>query len=413
MVESDVGVGVVVIAGAGHAGGRAAEAMRQAGYAGRIVLVGEESHPPYERPPLSKEMLATDYPPEKAYLAPLGAWAEKTIELRLDARVEAIDRAAHRLRLAGGEALAYDRLLIATGGRVRKLSTHGASLAGIHYIRSIKDSLALKAELRPGGRVVVIGGGFIGLEAAAAAAKLGCKATVIEAQNELLNRVMDPFMGRWFEQLHRGNGVDVLKGVTIERIEGRDRVEGVVLTSGDRIDADVVVIGIGIIPNLELAADAGIEVGNGVKVDEYGATSDPDVFAAGDVAFHLNPILGRHVRLESWANAQNGGIAVARNMVLDGERAPYVDVPWFWTDQFGANIQIAGAPHAWDRIVVRGKPESGKFIAFAMHGAKVVGGTAVNLGRDMRFIKSLVQSGKDARDEDLANEAMQLRALAG
>ncbi|HTI86042.1 MAG TPA: FAD-dependent oxidoreductase [Alphaproteobacteria bacterium] len=405
-------VGTVVIAGAGHAGGRAAEAMRQAGYTGRIVLVGEESHPPYERPPLSKEMLATDYPPEKAYLAPQTAWAEKTIELRLDARVESLDRAAHRLRLAGGENLAYDRLLIATGGRVRKLSAHGVTLAGIHYIRSIADSLALKAELKPGGRVVVIGGGFIGLEAAAAAAKLGCKATVIEAQNELLNRVMDPMMGRWFEQLHKANGVDVLKGVTIDRFEGRDRVEGVVLATGDRIDADVVVIGIGIVPNLELAADAGIEVGNGIKADEFGVTSDPDVFAVGDVAFHLNPILGRHVRLESWANAQNGGIAVARNMVL-AERAPYVDVPWFWTDQFGANIQIAGAPHAWDRIVVRGKPESGKFIAFALHGAKVVGGTAVNLGRDMRFIKSLIQSSKDVRDEDLANEAQQLRVLAG
>lgn len=402
---------MIVIAGAGHAGGRAAEAMRQAGYTGRIVLVGDESHPPYERPPLSKEMLATEYAPEKAYLAPLAAWAEKTIELRLDARVEGLDRASHRVHLAGGEALPYDRLLIATGGRVRTLSAPGAALAGVHYIRSIKDSLALKAELKPGGRVVVIGGGFIGLEAAAAAIKLGCKATVIEAQAELLNRVMDPLMGRWFEQLHRANGVEVLKGVTIERLEGRDRVEAVVLTSGDRIDADAVVIGIGIIPNVEIAANAGIEVGNGVKVDEFGVSSDPDVFAAGDVAFHLNPILGRHVRLESWANAQNGGIAVARNMVA--EPAPYVDVPWFWTDQFGANIQIAGAPQAWDRIIVRGKAESGKFIAFALHGAKVVGGTAVNLGRDMRFIKSLIQSGKDVRDEDLANEAVQMRALAG
>lgn len=401
----------VVIVGAGHAGGRAAESVRQAGFKGRVVLIGEESHPPYERPPLSKEMLISDYPPEKTYLAPMAAWAEHAIELRLDARVDGLDRAAHRVRLAGGETIAYDRLLIATGGRVRKLSLPGAGLAGIHYIRTIKDTLALKAELTPGARLVVIGGGFIGLEAAAAASKLGCKATVLEAQPELLSRVMDPLMGRWFESLHRANGVDVLKGVAIARIDGTDRVSAVVLGNGDRIDADVVVIGIGIVPNMEFAAEAGLEVGNGVKADEYGTTSDADVFAAGDVAFQYHPVLGRHMRLESWANAQNGGIAVARNMVA--ERAPYADVPWFWTDQFNANIQLAGAPDAWDRIVVRGDPAGGKFIAFAMSGAKVGGATVVNMGREMRFVKALVQSGKEISDSDLANEGAQLRALAG
>jgi 3-phenylpropionate/trans-cinnamate dioxygenase ferredoxin reductase component len=401
----------VVIVGAGHAGGRAAESMRQAGFKGRVVLIGEESHPPYERPPLSKEMLVSDYPPEKAYLAPMTAWAESAIELRLDVRVEGLDRAPHRVRLTGGEALAYDRLLIATGGRVRKLSLPGTDLAGIHYIRTIKNTLALKAELKPGARLVVIGGGFIGLEAAAAAAKLGCKATVLEAQPELLSRVMDPLMGRWFEGLHRANGVDVLKGVVIARIDGIDRVSAVVLGNGDRIDADVVVIGIGIIPNMEIAAEAGIEVGNGVKADAYGATSDADVFAAGDVAFQFHPVLGRHMRLESWANAQNGGIAIGRNMVA--ERALYADVPWFWTDQFNANIQLAGVPDGWDRIVVRGNPDGGKFIAFAMNGAKVGGATVVNMGREMRFVKTLIQSGKEVADSDLADEGAQLRALAG
>ena len=404
-------VETVVIAGAGHAGGRAAEAMRQAGFKGRVVLLGDESHPPYERPPLSKEMLSSDYPPEKTYLAPMTAWAEQGIELRLDACVDGLDRTAHRVHLAGNETIPYDRLMIATGGRVRRMSLTGAALAGVHYIRTIKDSLALKAEIKSGVRLVVIGGGFIGLEAAAAAAKLGGKVTVLEAQGELLNRVMDPLMGRWFEALHRANGVDILKGVTITRLEGQDRVSGVVLGSGDRIDADVVVIGIGIVPNMEFAAEAGIVVANGIKADEFGATSDPDVFAVGDVAFHFNPILQRHVRLESWANAQNGGIAVARNMI--GERAPYIDVPWFWTDQFGANIQIAGAPEGWDRIVTRGSVEGGKFVAFAMKGAKVVGASVVNLGREMRFVKSLVQSGKDVADADLANEGAQLRALAG
>jgi 3-phenylpropionate/trans-cinnamate dioxygenase ferredoxin reductase component len=401
----------VVIVGAGHAGGRAAEAVRQAGFKGRVVLVGDESHPPYERPPLSKEMLVSDYAPEKTYLAPMAAWAESAIELRLDARVDGLDRAQHRVRLAGGETLAYDRLLIATGGRVRTLSLPGAGLAGIHYIRTIEDTLALKAELRPGARLVVIGGGFIGLEAAAAAVKLGCKATVLEVQGELLSRVMDPLMGRWFEALHRANGVDVLKGITIARIDGTDRVAAVVLGTGDRIDADVVVIGIGIVPNMEIAADAGLAVGNGVTSDEFGVTSDADVFAAGDVAFQFHPVLGRHMRLESWANAQNGGIAIARNMVA--ERAPYVDVPWFWTDQFGSNIQLAGAPEGWDRVVVRGSPDGGKFIVFAMKGAKVGGAAVVNMGREMRFVKALVQSGKDVADADLANEGAALRGLSG
>jgi NADPH-dependent 2,4-dienoyl-CoA reductase/sulfur reductase-like enzyme len=401
----------VVIVGAGHAGGRAAESIRQAGFKGRLVLIGDESHPPYERPPLSKEMLVSDFPPEKAYLAPTAAWAEKAIELRLGARAEGLDPAAHRVRLVGGEALAYDRLLIATGGRVRMLSLPGSGLSGIHYIRTIKDSLALKAELKPGARLVVIGGGFIGLEAAAAAAKLGCKATVLEAQPELLSRVMDPLMGRWFEGLHRANGVDVLKNVIVARIDGTDRVSAVVLGNGDRIDADVVVIGIGIVPNMEIAAEAGIAVGNGVTADAFGATSDADVFAAGDVAFQFHPVLGRHMRLESWANAQNGGIAIARNMVA--EPVPYVDVPWFWTDQFNANIQLAGVPDGWDRVVVRGNPDGGKFIAFAMNGAKVGGATVVNMGRDMRFVKTLIQSGKEVSDSDLADEGAQLRALAG
>jgi NADPH-dependent 2,4-dienoyl-CoA reductase/sulfur reductase-like enzyme len=404
-------VETVVIVGAGHAGGRAAEAVRQTGFKGRVALIGEESHPPYERPPLSKEMLFSDHPPEKTYLAPHAAWSDNTIDLRLDAHVDGLDRAAHRIRLAGGETLPYDKLMIATGGRVRRLPLPGAELPGVHYIRTIKDTLALKSELKPGARLVVIGGGFIGLEAAAAGIKLGCKATVLEAQPELLNRVMDPTMGRWFEKLHQANGVDVLKGVSIARIEGTDRVTGVVLASGERIDADVVVIGIGIVPNIELASGNGIAVGNGITVDEFGVTSDPDIFAAGDVAFHMNPVLGRHVRLESWANAQNGGIAVARNMVI--EPAPYIDVPWFWTDQFGANIQIAGAPEGWDRVVVRGNPDGGKFIVFAMKGAKVVGASVVNLGRDMRFVKALVQSAKDVADADLANEGTQLRALAG
>jgi 3-phenylpropionate/trans-cinnamate dioxygenase ferredoxin reductase subunit len=402
--------GTIIIIGAGHAGGRAAEAMREAGFAGGITLIGEEAHVPYERPPLSKELLAGDEGVEKTFLNPADFYTDNNIDLRLETAVEAIDRDTRTVRLGDGSSLGYGRLLIATGGRVRRLDCPGADLAGIQYIRTIDDTLALRPVLEPGTRVVVIGGGFIGLEVAASAHARGAKVTVVELADQVLARVADPAVGDLVADIHRAHGVHVMTGVTVERIDGNGRINEVVLTDGETIAADVVVVGIGILPNKEIAARAGLETADGITADEFGRTSDGDIFAAGDVAFHYNPILGRHLRLESWANAQNGGIAVARNMV--SEPTPYAELPWFWSDQFDLNLQIVGAPETWDRLVTRGDPESGRCVVFYMQGSRAVGATTFNQGREMRACRQLIESGMEVADEVLADEETRLRDVA-
>lgn len=401
----------IVIIGAGHAGGRAAEALRAAGFAGRIALVGQESHLPYERPPLSKELLAGTMEIEKLTLHPDAFYAEKNIDLHLGIEAQEIEINLGRVRLSDDTDLHYDRLLLATGGRVRRLSCPGSDLKGIHYVRDINDTLRLRPELKEGTRLAVIGGGFIGLEVAATARKRGCHVTVIELADQVLARVADPSVGALVADMHRAQGVHIVTGASVERLEGDSEVAEVVCTDGETIEVDVVVAGIGILPNQEIAAQAGIECGNGIRTDEYGRTSVANVFAAGDVAFHFNPILGRHLRLESWANAQNGAIAVARNMVLDP--VPYAEVPWFWSDQFDLNLQVAGAPERWDRLVVRGDPAAKKGIVFYMVADHVVGATAFNQGREMRALKRLIETARPVADADLADEGRKLRDLAG
>ena len=400
----------IVIIGAGHAGGRAAEAMRQAGFAGDIVLLGEETHPPYERPPLSKEMLSAGLDAEKTFLNPAGYYGENGIDLCLGTKATAIDCAARTVRLSDGGDVPFDKLLIATGGRVRRLACPGAGLEGVHYVRTIDDSLALEPLLCEGARVAVIGGGFIGLEAAASARTRGARVTVVELADQVLARVADPAVGDLVAGLHRDNGVHVMTGATVERLDGNGRVAELVCSDGETIDVDVVVVGIGILPNQEIAAEAGLAVDNGVLVDEFGCTADEAIFAAGDVACHFNPILGRHLRLESWANAQNGGIAVARNMV--GEPEPYAEVPWVWSDQFDLNLQVLGAPQSWDRLVTRGDTEARRCIVFYMEGGRVVGATLFNQGREMRACRQLIESGAELSDETLADEANRLRDVA-
>ena len=399
----------IAIIGGGHAGGRAAEAMRQAGFGGNVILIGAEAYVPYERPPLSKELLAPDADVDKVFFNPPDFYAQNRIELRLETRVEAINRTARTVGLESGETIAYDRLLIVTGGRVRRLDCPGTELEGLHYVRAIPDTLALRPALRDGARVVVIGGGFIGLEVAASARMRGCAVTVVELADQVLVRVADPAVGDLVAALHRKNGVRIMTGASVERITGHGRVNEVVCADGETLAADVVVVGIGILPNVEIAANAGLEVANGITVDEFGRTSDADIFAAGDVANHYNPILGRHLRLESWANAQNAGVAVGRNMVAGLE--PYSEIPWFWTDQFDLNMQIVGAPESWDRVVTRGDPQSGRCVVFYMEKSRVVGATTFNLGRDVRACRQLVETGMEFTDAELANEDTRLKDM--
>lgn len=399
----------VVIVGAGHAGGCAAQALRGAGHRGPITLLGEEEHPPYERPPLSKELLAGAMPVEKTYLRPAAYYAEAGIDLRTGVRVAAIERKEQRLRLADGGTLAYDALLLTTGARARRLSLPGAEDPRVFYLRDIQDSLRLRERLQPGVRLAVIGAGFIGLEVAATARKRGVEVTVLELAPQVLARVAPPEIADFVASLHRRNGVVVRTGVGVTAIEDGGAALALRLEGGETVTADIVAVGIGAIPNTELAAAAGLEVRDGIIVDAFGRTGDPAIFAAGDVTRHFNPLLGRAIRLEAWQNAQNQGMAVAK--VMAGSDEAFAEVPWFWTDQFDMNLQMAGAPEGWDTLVWRGAPPDPGFTVFHLAQGTPVAATTVNNPRDMRFARMLVARAKPVDPALLADKAVKLQEL--
>ncbi len=399
----------IVILGAGHAGGRAAEALRTAGFAGPVTLLGSEPHPPYERPPLSKDLLSGKIAVERAFLKPLDFYAAQAITLRLGRTAVAIDRAARRINLADGASLAYDRLLLTTGARPRKLAMPGSGGARVHYLRDIEDCLALRRRLVPGAHLIVIGAGFIGLEGAAVARRLGCRVTVLELASRPLARVAAPEIGAFFAELHRKEGVDLRTGLSATAIEESREAISVTSSSGDTFTGDALLIGIGAVPNVELAQAAGLPVDDGIVVDAWGRTQDPDIFAAGDATRHFNPLLGRSIRLEAWQNAQNQAIAVAK--VMAGGTEPYAELPWFWSDQYEVNFQTAGAPERWTGLVWRGQPADGRFTVFSMDGDVPVAGATVNNARDMRFVKQLVALARPVNAARLGDPMVKLADL--
>ncbi len=400
----------IVILGAGHAGGSAAAALRTAGHQGRITLVGSELYPPYERPPLSKELLAGTIPHEKTFLRPETFYGDNGIELKLGTTVGAIDRTAQRLDLADGGTLPYDALLLTTGARARRLPLPGADSDRVFYLRDIDDTLALRERLQEGTRLAVIGAGFIGLEVAATAKKRGVAVTVLELAPQPLARVAAPEIGAYLAGLHRSKGVDLRTGVKVTAIEDLGSGLRILIDGGEPVLADYAAIGIGAQPNVELAQAAGIEVRDGILVDAHGRSSDPAIFAAGDVTRHLNPLLGRQIRLEAWQNAQNQGIAVAK--IMAGGAEPFSEVPWFWTDQFEINLQMAGAPESWDEIVWRGASTDPGFTLFQLAAGKPVAAVTVNNARDMRFARMLIQKGRAVDPAALADKAVKLQDLA-
>jgi 3-phenylpropionate/trans-cinnamate dioxygenase ferredoxin reductase subunit len=400
----------VVIVGAGQAGAWVAITLRDLAPDRRIVLIGDETHPPYERPPLSKAVLAGKAAIESAYIKPADFYAANNIELVLGRTVTGIDRAARFIMFDDGQTLDYGTLVLATGARARPLTIPGADLPQVHTLRNVADADRIRPLLAPGTRVVAIGAGFIGLEFAAVATEAGCAVTVLDAAPQAMGRVIDPSVASAITSGHEGRGVVIRLPVTITAIEpAGDGVE-VVLADGERIPADIVIAGIGSIPNTRLADAAGIEVDNGVMVDQFGRTSDPHIFAVGDVTRHYNPLLARSLRLESWQNAQNHGIAIAK--VIAGSTEPYAELPWFWSDQYDTNLQIVGVPDQWDRVVWRGEPASGKFTACYMSGDRLVCANTMNNARDIRFLKQLILSGKPVSDAALADPTTSLAALA-
>ena len=398
-----------VIIGGGQSGGWTAKTLRGEGFEGRVLLIADEPYIPYERPPLSKEVLLGDQPPESTYLWPADSYDESNIELRLGVQATRISPADHTIEIDGGETVPYDRLMIATGARVRRLPVSGAELAGVHYLRGIRDTEAIRADLNADSRVVVVGGGWIGLEVAAAASKLGGHVTVVEALGQLCGRALTPDLADWVLAMHRRHGVDVRLEAAVDLFSGDGRVSQATLSDGTSIDADLVVIGIGVVPNVELAEKAGLDVDNGIVVDEMGRTSDPDIFAAGDVTNHPNGLLGRRVRLESWENAQNQAIAAAKAMLDAG--SAYSEIPWFWSDQYDANIQLIGLPEGWTETVTRGDRDAGQFVVFYLKDGRIDGAAAINNPRDIRFARRLMAAGKVVDPAQLADPDVKLQAL--
>ncbi len=399
----------VVIVGAGQAGGWVALTIRECQPDRVVTLIGEEAHPPYERPPLSKDVLAGKAAPTSAYLKPMEHYAEAGIDLRLSTRVEAIDREAGAVRLTNGEVLPYGTLVLATGMRPRQLPIEGADHPRVRMLRAMHDLEPIRDQLASGRRVVAIGAGFIGLEIAAVAAGAGADVTVLETAPQALGRVVAPEVAAAIVHRHETRGVKFRFEAGVLRITDDAGAALVHLASGEVLPADLVVVGVGGQPNEELALSAGLACEGGICVDEHGRTSDPSIFAVGDVCRRQHPALGRPVRLESWQNAQNQGIAVGKEIA--GQREPWSDIPWFWTDQYEDNFQIIGAPLSWDAVLWRGSPDDDRFTAIYLSEGRVVAGNTLNNARDIRPLKQLIAEGTLVDPQALADMSVPLVKL--
>ena len=399
-----------VIAGGGLAAAKAAETLRDEGFDGEIVLLGAEPERPYERPPLSKGYLLGSDERDSIYVHPADWYAQHGVDLRPGVTVTAIDRAAATVTAsgpAGPESVPYDKLLLATGASPRRLSFPGADSGDVLYLRTVADSDRLRSAFSPGTRVVIAGAGWIGLETAAAARAAGCPVTVLEPQHGALHDQLGPELGAVFAGLHRAHGVEFRFGEHAAEFR-----PGLVITSGGAdLGADVLVVGIGAAPNDALAADAGLEVSNGVLTDAALRTSDLNIFAAGDVANSFHPLLGRRVRVEHWANALNGGPAAARSML--GQPVVYDPVPYFYSDQYDLGMECAGlpSPGSYDRVVYRGDPKALEFIAFWLHHGAVIAGMNVNVWDVTDDIQSLIRSARQVDPSRLTDPAIPLPDL--
>ena len=399
----------VVILGAGQAGGQTAYSLRQAGFEGAITLVGDEPAPPYQRPPLSKAYFKGEMEADRLFLKPLEYYAEHNVELVTGKAAKAIDLTAHTVTLDSGDMLAWDKLVIATGARPRKLAAAGAELHNIAELRTLADVDMLKRLAMPGARLVVVGAGYIGLEAAAVGVQLGLKVTVLEAMPQVLSRVAGPEIGAFYTHIHREAGTDIRLGARLEGFEGIGQVTGVRLHGGEIIPAELVLVGVGVLPNIELALEAGLVCGNGIVVDANMQTSHPDVFAAGDIAWRPLVHYGREGRLESVHNAIEGGKLVAAAIM--GGKPPPLDVPWFWSDQFDLKLQTAGLWTGADQTIMRGDPKSRSFAVFYLKEGVVIAVDAVNAAPEYIVGKKLVASQARVAPGELADKSISMKDI--
>jgi 3-phenylpropionate/trans-cinnamate dioxygenase ferredoxin reductase component len=404
----------VVIVGGGQAGFQTASSLRSEGYDGPIQLICEEPHLPYQRPPLSKAFVLGKQDRTRLLLRPETYYQDHDIRLVTGERAVSIDRSARRIKTFSGEQIPYDTLVLALGARNRTLPVPGAALDGVCYLRTLTEGVELKQRLENARQVVVIGGGFIGLEIAASARALGKPVTVLEALPRLMARVVAPVVSEFFRAAHASRGVEVMLGAQVEEIRAAaGGIDGVALHDGSAIPADMVVVGIGVVPNVELAREAGLDVAgvphHGISVDQFLRTSDQSVFAIGDCAEYHNLFAGQRVRLESVQNAVDQAVCVARTIA--GKPAPYHAAPWFWSDQFDLRLQMVGLPAGHDRLVVRGSPETGKFSVFYFKAGRLCAVDSVNRPADHLAARKIIAAGTSLTPDQASDESVNLKTL--
>jgi 3-phenylpropionate/trans-cinnamate dioxygenase ferredoxin reductase subunit len=397
----------ILIIGGGQAGAQAVDTLRREGFSGRVVLIGDEPELPYQRPPLSKKYLSGEMAADRLPFRHRAFYDEHRVELKLGRQAVRLDAAARRVELADGEQLAYDRLLLCLGAESRRLTCPGATLPGVHYLRAIADIAPIQAGVKPQARVVIIGGGYIGLETAATCRKMGCEVTVLEMADRVMNRVVAPAVSQYFAREHRSHGVNIVCDTRVVCLEGQGRVERVVCADGTRHAADMVIVGVGAVATTQLASAAGLTCDNGIVVDEYCRTSDPAIYAAGDCTNHPSLRFGRRVRLESVDNAFEQAKSAALNL-LDRPVA-HDRVPWFWSDQFDDKLLIVGLSQDHDRQVLRGDPASRSFSVCYLKGRELLAVEAVNHSKDYMAGRKLIAERALVDVERLADERIALK----
>lgn len=399
-----------IIIGASHAAAQLAPSLRQEGWEGKIIVIGDEPYLPYHRPPLSKAFLAGDQTAEGLLIRKQPIYDKNDIEFKLGTRVESINRSHKNITLTNGEVLSYDKLALCTGSRVRTVSLPGVDLEGIHYLRDISDVEAIKGDVASGKSAVIVGGGYIGLETAASLKKQGMNVTVLEMAPRVLARVTAPELSEFYTRVHSDEGVTIKTGIAVSGFEGDGRVQRVACADGSSFDADLVVIGVGIVPNVELAEAAGLTVENGVVVDEFARTNDPDIVAAGDVTNHPNDLYGIRLRLESVPNATDQAKSAAASIC--GKDKVYRSLPWFWSDQYDLKLQIAGLSQGYDEVVIRGdKDASRSFVAFYLKEGKLISADCVNRPQEFMISKKIISEGLPVDPARLADESIAPKEL--
>ena len=399
-----------VIVGASHAAAMLAPSLRQQGWQGQIIVVGAEASIPYHRPPLSKDYLAGAKSLEEILIRPAKVYEKSEVEFILETSVEAIDRDNKTVRLSNNETLSYDKLALTVGSKVRKVNLPGVDLDGVFYLRDLKDVERLSAHISSGANAVIVGGGYIGLETAAVLNGKGMNVTVLEMMERVLQRVTAPALSEFYTRIHEEEGVNIRCGIGVTGFKGNGRVSKVLCSDGSEFSADLVIIGVGILPNTELAEAAGLRVENGIVVNAQAQTSDPDIFAAGDCTFHHNPVYDRWVRLESVQNATDQSRVIAG--AACGKEMSYNTVPWFWSEQYDLMLQIAGLSQGYDEIITRGDPGNGRsFAAFYLRAGRVIAVDAVNRPQEFMFTKKLIPAQKTIDKEKLADADVPIKEL--